>query len=168
MDKSRFHFRAFARIIRRVEKTGCLKRIRVPLKLTRQKKTKSASPGFTDKCLARCIKLIREPNEADWEQTLSVTLKRSSEDVDEENGDGGNDDEDGDKEDQDDVIDDDAVEKLENAEGDLVEESSRIIPSWVPDRSLENVIYDAVDASGMDGVSSMVGDLFLFSIGSFA
>jgi len=154
MDKSRFHFRAFARIIRRVEKTGCLKRIRVPLKLTRHKKTRTIPTGFTDKCLARCIKLIREPNEQDWEQTLSVTLKRDADDADDENGGEGDD---GEKDnDQDDELDDDAVAKLENVEGDLVEESSRIIPSWVPERSLENIIYDAVDAAGVDGVSSMV------------
>ncbi|KAF8430301.1 hypothetical protein EV426DRAFT_542339, partial [Tirmania nivea] len=167
MDKSRFHFRAFARIIRRVEKTGCLKRIRVPLKLTRHKKTRTIPTGFTDKCLARCIKLIREPNEQDWEQTLSVTLKRGADDVDDETGEGGNEgDDDGEKDnDQDDELDDDAVAKLENVEGDLVEESSRIIPSWVPDRSLENIIYDAVDAAGMDGVSSM--DLHQIVAGRF-
>lgn len=103
--------------------------------------------------------MIREPNEYDWEQTLSVTLKRTADDADDENVEAGNDgDEDGEKDgDQvDDDIDDDAVVKLENAEGELVEESSRIIPSWVPDRSLENIVYDAVDAAGMDGVSSMV------------
>ncbi|KAF8450108.1 hypothetical protein BGX38DRAFT_1269609 [Terfezia claveryi] len=167
MDKSRFHFRAFARIIRRVEKTGCLKRIRVPLKLTRHKKTRTIPTGFTDKCLARCIKLIREPNEQDWEQTLSVTLKRDADDVEDENGEGGNEgDDDGEKDnDQDDELDHDAVAKLENVEGDLVEESSRIIPSWVPDRSLENIIYDAVDAAGVDGVSSM--DLHQIVAGRF-
>lgn len=155
MDKSRFHFRAFARIIRRVEKTGCLKRIRVPLNLTRHKKSKSSSVGLTDKCLARCVKLTREPNVNDWEQTLNVTLKCTAEDADEENGDGVND---GDEEKVDNVddVDYDAVAKLENTEGDLLEESSRILPSWVADRSLENVIYDAVDAAGIDGVSSMV------------
>ncbi|KAF8477313.1 hypothetical protein BDZ91DRAFT_843996 [Kalaharituber pfeilii] len=158
MDKSRFHFRAFARIIRRVEKTGCLRRIRVPLQLDRHKKRKSAPAGFTDKCLARCIKLIREPTQFDWEQTLNVIMKRTSEDADDENGEGGDDvDDDGEKDGSkvDDAIDDDAVAKLENAEGELVEESPRTLPKWTADRSLENIIYDAVDAAGIDGISSM-------------
>lgn len=82
-------------------------------------------------------------------------MKRTAEDADEENGDGAND---GDEEKVENVddVDYDAVAKLENTEGDLLEESSRILPSWVADRSLENVIYDAVDAAGIDGVSSMV------------
>ena len=98
--------------------------------------------------------MIREPNEQDWEQTLSVTLKRDTDDADDGNG---NEDDDGERDnDQDGKLDDDAVVKLENVEGDLVEESSRIIPSWMPERSLENIIYDAVDAAGVDGVSSIV------------
>lgn len=67
-------------------------------------------------------------------------------------------DEDGEKDDDkaDDAVDDDAVAKLESTEGELVEESARIVPKWVPDRTMENVIFEAVDSAGMEGISSMV------------
>jgi hypothetical protein len=160
MDKSRFHWRCFSRILRKLEALGVLRRIRVPLKILRKyKKREGASEiAITEQCHARCIRYLRDMEDGDWRKILTAFSERGLALDEEDDGDAGEV-SGGDIADVDDdveEIDAEAVKELGEVNVEAVEEIVREPPYWRKDKPLTTIIFDIVDAAGKDGISSMV------------
>lgn len=161
MDKSRFHWRSFSRILRKLETLGVLKRIRVPLKLNRKYKKKEANKEriISEQCHARCVRYLRDMEASDWRRVLTAFSKRevNMEDEEGEEGEAEASDDDIAKVDKHgDDLDPEAVKELEGIDVDAVEEIAREVPQWRIDKPLTNIIFDIVDKAGKDGITSMV------------
>jgi hypothetical protein len=166
MDKDRFHFRAFARMIRRMEQAGYVKRILVPIKLynhpnARKKQGKVAAEGKPTKgrpyhlYRSRCVRLEREPGE-DWADFMTTTESQTQvqgED-DEEADDNASDIEDVSPEQE-----ESAAQQINEAlEGNSPVEvvTAKPKPDWRIGVPIERITYEKIEASGMSGISSMV------------
>lgn len=161
MDKSRFHWRSFSRILRKLESLGVLKRIRVPLKLNRKYKKKEANREriISEQCHARCVRYLRDMYASDWRKVLTAfsknTVNMEDEEGEEREAEASEDeitkgDKDGDE------LDAEAARELECVDVDAVEEIPREVPQWRIDKPLTNIIFNIVDKAGKDGITSMV------------
>jgi len=160
MDKSRFHWRCFSRILRKLESLGVVRRIRVPLKILRKyRKTQGPSEiAITEQCHARCIRFIREMERGDWRKILTTFSKREFVAEDEDDGDAEGSEDEAAKgsnniEDEDPVV---AQELGQVNVDEAVEEIIRDPPQWRKDKPLTTTIFDIVDSCGKSGISSMV------------
>ncbi|KAI5839302.1 hypothetical protein DFP73DRAFT_219762 [Morchella snyderi] len=169
MDKSRFHWRSFSRILRKLESLGVLKRIRVPLKLNRKytKREANREIAISEQCHARCVRYLRDMDACDWRKVLTAFSKREVNMEDEEGEEGGGaaeaSDDDIAKDKDGDELDADAVKELENVDVDAVGEIDRDTPQWRIDKPLTSIIFDIVDKAGKDGITSM--DLMSRTVG---
>lgn len=168
MDKSRFHWRSFSRILRKLESLGVLKRIRVPLKLNRKytKREANREIAISEQCHARCVRYLRDMDACDWRKVLTAFSKREV-NMEDEEGEGGGaveaSDDDIAKDKDADELDADAAKELENVDVDAVGEIDRDTPQWRVDKPLTNIIFDIVDKAGKDGITSM--DLMSRTVG---
>lgn len=132
-----------SRAIRKLERIGCLRRVRAASQYAHILNYKHS-----------CIMLAREPTENDlrlfYEDSRSlVNFLRQEEDA-EDNIDG-----------EDELADvpPGLEQQIEPSMKD-VEQEARIVPKWTPDRPLTNMIYDFVRQSGTNGMSNLVGGCF--------
>lgn len=136
-----WRWRILSRALRRLERIGVLKRVRAP-----------SQYSDTRKILHPCVLLIREPSQRDFDMfhehgwNLLGNSEQVNHGVDEEN-------EDPEPEDVD-LDNMEAGNVIRQEEG--VEEAGRILPSWTPDRSANNQIFDTVDRAGALGMTSQV------------
>lgn len=96
----------------------------------------------------QCLKLLREPAEADW-RLLFAGGPRSGE----KNKNGPQAREDLSEDDQD-AVNEDA--EIDEPDLDNSQEDGRVVPRWVPERHLHNIIFDVIDAAGTEGISLKV------------
>ena len=138
--------RVLARTIRQLEALGCVKQVRA-----------QANSNLPTTLYFKCVKLIREPTETEWQLflsphrgLLSLINAREGEDVD---ADG--------EVDEDYDADDPAVPGKDNvgAPTKNLEEVRRPICQWDGDRCLNNLLFDLVKRSGTQGMSSMVSSI---------
>jgi len=153
MDKSRFHWRSLSRILRKVEVFGVWKRIRVPLSSNRTY-DKKGGQNVTVRAHARCIKFLRDITEDDLRRLANSSKGPLVED---DEGDDGSDAEDGKDEKENDDMDVDAInEQLARVDVDAIEEVPREVPQWSMNVPMPNIVYSLVQATGKNGMSSMV------------
>ena len=127
-------------ILRRLEIVGCVKEVNARAFLDGKLKNRRY----------RCVKMIREPTEADWQAFVESAYRglddgeagRQSQQVL-----------------QDDYQDDDVVD-VDRAPGvhgaDEIQEVGRPIPQWTPDQHISNIIFGLVNDAGEQGISTMV------------
>ena len=135
--------RVLARTLRQLEALGCVKQVRA-----------QANSDLPSVLYFKCVKLIREPTETEWQLflsphrgLLSLINAREGEDVDTD----GEVDEDYDA--------DDSVNMVKDSNGAPakgLQEVRRPIAQWDGDCCLNNLLFDLVDRSGTQGMSSMV------------
>jgi transcription factor C subunit 3 len=133
--EDRWRWRILSRALRKFERIGVLKRVR--------------AKSQYDK-IHPCVMLVREPTETDLAKFNAVSgeLNRTADD----------------QADDDDDIDDAAGNEpagadegaLEMAKDKPVLEAGRTVPSWTPDRSVANQIFDIVNNSGTVGITNHV------------
>ena len=135
--------KVLARTLRQLEALGCVKQVRA-----------QANSNTPTSLYFRCVKLIREPDETEWQLFLSphrghsnATTVREDEDLD---ADGEIDDE----------YDLEASPSL-RTEGNssLVKSSGEVgrpIAQWDGHRCLNNLLFDLIDRAGTRGMSTMV------------
>ncbi|KAJ5650286.1 uncharacterized protein N7484_004009 [Penicillium longicatenatum] len=126
--------RILSRTVRKYEKIGVLKRVRVKSQYN---------------LMHPCIMLMREPTPTDVEKFFEFSrhgFKR-------------NDDHPADM-DEDEDLEADAQNVTDSGEGDLqikndrVVASGRIVPIWTPDRALSNQLFDIIDKAGTSGITN--------------
>ncbi|MCJ1247769.1 hypothetical protein MMC30_004984 [Trapelia coarctata] len=137
--------RWLARSMRKLEDIGYVQRVRAP-----------GNIRISQRSLHRCIKLIREPREEEWQAFFQMTSdstqvqqlrNRDGDNSEDDNEEGVEEDYQVDKSVQVDVEEDDISghEAVKQAQHSLL---------WTPDRPLINILHDAVQASGRKGVKS--------------
>ncbi|KAI9816906.1 MAG: RNA polymerase III transcription initiation factor complex subunit [Pycnora praestabilis] len=139
-----WHSRNFGRTVRRLEAMGCVVRIKA--------RSVYSTPSRSSH---RCVKLLREPEDREW-QLISDPLSSISAPSRESVNCDVDDDPEADEEDDEPESSlrvDDQIENVE--EGNALQEVGRVLPRWTPDRPLANILFDIVDESGTDGVSTM-------------
>lgn len=158
MDKSRFHWRCFSRILRKLESLGVVRRIQVPLKVPRKfkKKEGSSEVAIDDQCHARCVRHIRDMEDEDWRKVLTAFSKREFVQDEEDAAEVGASDAESAKVDSAGEVDPEAVKELGRVGVGGVDETTRDPPQWRKEKPLTTLIFDIVDAAGKDGVTSMV------------
>ena len=99
----------------------------------------------------RSVKFLREPEQGEWKllngPALSDSLSHEEEDAEG----------DSDEEYQSDPT--QAVSNDNNPNAKPLKEHGRVIPQWTADRCINNLIYDLIEASGSQGLSTMVCSL---------
>lgn len=136
--------KVLARTLRRLEALGCVKQIRA------QANSNVAAPLYF-----RCVKLIREPDEKEWQLFLSphrgpsntATLEED-EDLDAD----GEIDEDNDLEGMSTLRNDETGAPVKD-----LREVERPIAQWGGDQCLNNFLFGLIDNAGTQGMSTMVG-----------
>lgn len=143
--------RILSRTIRKLEIMGCVRRIKARSQF-----------GRHDRHYHRCVKLIRQPENDEWQlfwdptRGLPAHLRGNGDDN------GTIADVDGDEEDE-----EDEEEMDTNIEGGSQEpedigavaglqEIGRSVPLWTPDQNLNNFLFDVVSMSDTKGSSTMV------------
>lgn len=128
-----------ARVIRKLETIGCLKRVRAASE-------SSKKVGY----FFYCVKLIHEPSELDLDAFFtsgsSITNDHAVEGSDPED----------EAETGQTVV---GKTPLMEANANQLEEVGRIAPQWNPDRPLANALLDTVHEAGIQGVTNRVSDL---------
>lgn len=143
----KWRWKILSRALRKLERIGVLKRVRA---LSQYAETK--------KVFHQCISFVREPSESDFDmfnEHGSSMLERSERTNHLEQD-----------EDNDDPEADDGPEepvssgKMETGnlikQGDDVEEAGRMLPVWIPDRTVHNQVFDMIDRAGTSGITSQV------------
>jgi predicted transcriptional regulator len=137
--KNKWRARVLAKVVRKFEVVGCLKRVKAA-----SEASKKARYYFY------CVKLIHEPSEGDMDAFYSSDAILNAEHAVEEP----------DLDDEDDADKDKAmVEQSLGIEGNELEEVDRIVPQWNPDRSVANVLLNLVERAGTQGLANRVGGL---------
>lgn len=135
---TRWRARTLARVIRKLEAIGCLKRV------------KAASEASKEvRYYFNCIKLIHEPSDRDLEAfrrtSMSLVDEQAAEEPDME---------------EDDDDDDDASQAMAKqtaaGNGNQLEEVDRLVPQWHPDRILANALFDLLHDAGIQGCTNRV------------
>jgi len=135
--------KVLARTLRRLEALGCVKQIRA-----------QANSNIAASLYFRCIKLIREPDEKEWQLFLSphrglpnTTTLGEDEDLDADV----------------EVDEDDDLEGMPSLRNDEtgapvkdLREVGRPIAQWGGDQCLNNFLFNLIDNTGTQGMSSMV------------
>ncbi len=134
--KTEWRARILARMVRKLEVLGCLKRV------------KAASEASKDvRYYFDCVKLIHEPSERDLKAFHAsgkhVTDLRAAEERD--------------LEDEDDTC-QAMAGRTAGASSSQLEEVDRVVPQWNPDRSLPNALLQLIHQAGMQGFTNRVGD----------
>ena len=127
-------------ILRRLEIVGCIKEVHARAFLDGKLKNRRY----------RCVKMIREPTEADWQAFVDSAYRglddgeagRQSQQVLQDNYQ------------DDDIVDADSAPGVHGAEE--IQEVSRPIPRWTPDQHISNFIFNLVNDAGEQGISTMV------------
>ena len=138
--------KTLAKTVRKWESLGFVKRVKAEL---RYEHGQSSRPG-----LYNCVKLLREPAFQDIEKFYSSHGRLTADDLQGTTAEGEN--LDGDEEAGD-------LSEMQNMNPDpptaimiKVTEVRKTIPQWTPDRNITNMIFDIIDQSGSNGISSMV------------
>ncbi|KAF9892497.1 RNA polymerase III transcription initiation factor complex subunit [Aspergillus nanangensis] len=132
----RWRWRILSRSLRKFERIGVLKRVRAP-----------SQYADTLKKYHPCVKLIREPSEKDYAKFHEFSLGVLMDEEPEDNA-----------ELDDDVEPNDGERGSASLENGLldqeqdVEDVGRPIPTWTPDRSIHNQIFEVIHKSGTDGI----------------
>ncbi|KEQ74812.1 hypothetical protein M436DRAFT_42522 [Aureobasidium namibiae CBS 147.97] len=184
---SRWETRALHRCIKRLEKAGCVQRLRARLEGARPRQAKKqqegATPAYehryeinpdapTEKVDAektehdpenvfwvRCIKLMREPVEKDLEAfTSTIRVGKAGKAVEDQESDA-----EADADEDDDYVEIDAA-ALDGL-GKMTEITRRVPPQWRPDMHHTQFFFQIIDNAGTKGLSTM--DLANFGLGPF-
>ena len=136
--------KVLARIVRQLEALGCIKQVRA-----------QANSNLPTALYFRCIKLIREPDETEWQSFISphrgLPNSTAAGDDDDPDADGEADGEYGAEP---------STYSQNNEEGPPIKnlrEVGRPIAQWDGDHCLNNFLFDLIDNSGTRGMSTMVG-----------
>ena len=129
-----------------MESIGCLQRVRAAGVTKR--------PGKT---FHRCVKLLREPTEEDWQGFFDLRMDhalkaniQNEHELEEANGDESY------QIDRSIVVDDSHEENTElEHERNL---SRGVVPQWCPDRPLAHILYEVASRGGVKGVSFSVNE----------
>ncbi|KAF3483290.1 uncharacterized protein GIQ15_02614 [Arthroderma uncinatum] len=137
--QDRWHGKILRRAIRKFEAIGCVRRVRAVSQYSK-----------TMKSLHPSVMLIREPTEKDIKlfHEDSKGLMSSLERLD---GDMGIDE---DQEQDQDIVVDPSLEADSNKENYVVD-VGRVVPQWTPDRTLPNLVFDAINQAGTRGISNI-------------
>lgn len=184
---SRWETRALHRCIKRLEKAGCVQRLRARLEGARPRQAKKqqegATPAYehryeinpdapTEKVDAektehdpenvfwvRCIKLMREPIDKDLEAfTSTIRVGKVGKAVEDQESDA-----EADADEDDDYVEIDAA-ALDGL-GKMTEITRRVPPQWRPDMHHTQFFFQIIDRAGTKGLSTM--DLANFGLGPF-
>lgn len=184
---SRWETRALHRCIKRLEKAGCVQRLRARLEGARPRQAKKqqegATPAYehryeidpdapTEKVDAektahdpenvfwvRCIKLMREPVEKDLEAfTSTIRVGKAGKAVEDQESDA-----EADADEDDDYVEIDAA-ALDGL-GKMTEITRRVPPQWRPDMHHTQFFFQIIERAGTKGLSTM--DLANFGLGPF-
>jgi hypothetical protein len=184
---SRWETRALHRCIKRLEKAGCVQRLRARLEGARPRQAKKQQEGVTpayehryeidpeaptEKVDAektehdpenvfwvRCIKLMREPVEKDLEAfTSTIRVGKVGKAVEDHESDA---EADADEDDDYVEIDSAALDGL----GKMTEITRRVPPQWRPDMHHTQFFFKIIESAGTKGLSTM--DLANFGLGPF-
>ncbi|OAX84658.1 hypothetical protein ACJ72_00972 [Emergomyces africanus] len=151
--EDRWRGRILGRAIRKLERIGCVRRVRAVSQYSDKMKTRHPS-----------IMLIRELTENDLRlfiedsRTLMTYIEQEDMDATEMDQDQG----------QQNATDDISEIKRDIAgtpEVEYVEQIGRVVPRWTPDQLLPNLIFDIVDKSGREGSTNQ--DINIACMGSF-
>src|SRR5262245_48854966 len=136
VSMQKWNGRAVRGAILRLEQTGFVKRVRARKKGLRESH---------DKWLV-CVKLLRDPIDEDFK---NLGFRKVVPEVGQPEPDIFDDDDYGDALDR-----DVELEMMDTDHNDDLTEIDRIPPQWSPDRLLANLIFDAVELTGLDGEDS--------------
>jgi alkylated DNA nucleotide flippase Atl1 len=133
----RWQSKVFSRMVRRLEKLGCVRRVRAESRYSRETKRKPH----------KCLKYIRYPVGKEWQLASDPNLLTTTEEAAES-----------------DEKEDDEDDKGVSAAGssptavklEEVRESRAIVPLWTPFRPLANQLRALIGTRGTAGISSMV------------
>ena len=135
--------KVLARTLRKLEALGCVKQVKA-----------QANSDLATAFYFKCVKLIREPDEAEWQYFISphrglshAAAVAGDEDLDAD----GEIDEDYDLEDSTHLDPDNKGRSLKN-----LKEFERPVAQWDGDYCLNNFLLEIVDRSGTQGMSTMV------------
>jgi hypothetical protein len=184
---SRWETRALHRCIKRLEKAGCVQRLRARLEGARPRQAKKQQEGVTpayehryeidpeaptEKVNAektehdpenvfwvRCIKLMREPVDKDLEAfTSTIRVGKVGKAIEDHESDA---EADADEDDDYVEIDSAALDGL----GKMTEITRRVPPQWRPDMHHTQFFFQIIESAGTKGLSTM--DLANFGLGPF-
>ena len=133
--------------MRKLEYIGCIRRVR------------AAPEAATGKRTYQCIKLIREPEDPDWRLTRDRSfvggLALPKEAIGAADVDAESDDNLDEREDR--LLSANQPYELDGPAGDRsnLRELGRVLPQWLPGKLPTNLIFDVVEASGIEGISTM-------------
>ncbi|KAK2882492.1 hypothetical protein FQN49_000291 [Arthroderma sp. PD_2] len=145
--QDRWHGKILRRAIRKFEAIGCVRRVRAVSQYSNS--MKSLHPS---------VMLIREPTEKDIKlfhedsKGLISSLEQLDADmgIDEDQG-------------QEIVV--DSSLEADSSKGSYVVDAGRVVPQWVPDRTLPNLVFDAINQAGARGISNI--DVNQATMGAF-
>ncbi len=138
--------RVCAATVRKLEVMGCVRRVRARSIYSR-----------TEQATHRSVKFLREPKEHEWNLQWDASHGiadnlRNEDELDEVED-----------EDEDAIADrlpsESARPSAEPQNALIVkdlQEASRVLPQWTPNRPLSNQLFDLVEAAGTEGISTMV------------
>lgn len=132
-------------ILRRLEIIGCVREVNARAFLEGKLKNRRY----------RCLKMVREPTEADWRAFLDSAYRGLDDEGAEKQAQQGSRDDfkDNDVEDPDRAQSGEVEEEIFGGE---IEEVERAIPRWIPEQPISNFIFDLVRHAGEKGISTMV------------
>ena len=134
--------RLFATYLRRLEHIGCIKQVRA------HPDTDSTAPF-----LFRCVKYIRDPEGKEWEPLQFPSKRHPKESNVEINEPEAFSDHDNEYEAQEAQY---LARHGANQPLQGLKEVERAIPQWSGDSTLSNLLYDLINSSGLQGISTMV------------
>ncbi|KAI9716348.1 MAG: hypothetical protein M1812_005413 [Candelaria pacifica] len=150
----KWHMRVCATTVRKLEIIGCVRRVKA-----------RSIYSQTEQATHRSVKFIREPEDHEWNlqwdssQGIAANL-RNEHDLDEDEDDGVNLDVDG--------LPRDPANSSSEPQTTLdvkeLQETSRVLPQWTPDRPMSNQIFDLIEVAGTAGISTM--DLKAYGLGT--
>ena len=145
----RWPMRILSRTIRKLEVMGCVRRIKARSQYEKH-----------DRYFHRCVKLIRKPENDEWQLFWDPMRGLPAENNDDNSAvaDGEGDEEDEEEEEED--MDASTTTGNQKAEGDSaaagLQEIGRLLPQWTPDQNLNNFLFDVVSMADIRGLSTMV------------
>ena len=134
--------KVLARTLRQLEALGCVKQVRA-----------QANTDIATALYFRCVKLIREPDETEWQMFLSPHRGQANQTIVTEDGDL-----DADYESDDEYGLAESLGRLEEngAQFTNLADSGRPVAQWDGHRCLNNFLFDLINKAGTRGMSTMV------------
>ncbi|KAI9695725.1 MAG: RNA polymerase III transcription initiation factor complex subunit [Candelina mexicana] len=141
----RWHMRVCATTVRKLEVIGCVRRVKA-----------RSIHSQTEDATHRSVKFIREPKDHEWNLQWNSTNGTVADlpnevDLDEDGGDIL----DGNNEELPNDLANPSSDPHTTLEVKDLQETSRVLPQWTPDRPMSNQLFDLVDAAGTEGISTM-------------